>query len=186
MYAWDVVNEVMEEDGTMRKSIFYEKLGESFISDAFKVAREADPSAKLYINDYSIGYSNNKSAGLYSLVKRMKAEGVPIDGVGFQAHYLEGTVPYDFEAVLKKYIALGVEVAITELDIRSKGNITQQANDYAKVYETCQKIPKCVGVNVWGWSDKYCYAPANKADLWDSNVKPKPAVAAVEAALKKG
>lgn len=185
MYGWDVVNEVLDEDGSLRKSIFYNQLGESYISNAFKLARQVDPKAKLYINDYSIEYNNSKSAAMYNLVKKLKSQGVPIDGVGFQAHFIEGGVPDYFGDILKKFIGLGVEVAITELDIRSKGNEEQQAKDYAKVYETCLKLNKCVGVTVWAWADKYSYDQAEKPDLWDVNIKPKKAVAAVEAVLKK-
>lgn len=186
IYAWDVVNEVLEENGQLRNNIFYQKFGESYITRAFKLARRADPEAKLYINDYSIEYSNsNKTEGMYNLVRKLKSAGVPIDGVGFQSHFHEGGVPVNLEETLKKFIDLGVEVAITELDIQSKGNEEQQAKDYAMVFDVCAKLPKCVSVSVWGWSDKYAFNKAGRPSLWDSSLQPKRSVSAVQTVLKQ-
>lgn len=192
MYAWDVVNEVFEWNGTIRtNSPFYKYFGESYISDSFILARKVDPKAKLYINDYNIESNNGKSNDIYNLVKSYRAKGVPIDGVGFQGHFNTGMVPKEFPQVLKKFTDLGVEVAITELDIQilnqpaSKADIEQQAKDYAFVYKACQDLPKCVGVTVWDWCDRYSYTKKTTADMWDVNIKPKPAVEAVKAVLKK-
>lgn len=190
MYSWDVVNEVFEWNGGIRKSVFYNFFGESYISDAFILARKIDPKTKLYINDYNIESNNTKSNDMYNLVKKMRAAGVPIDGVGFQCHFNVGQVPKDMEQVMQRFIDLGVEIAVTELDVYIDGGLTdekvkQQAEDYATVYRTCAKLPKCVGVTVWDWCDKYSYAKDRFADMWDVNIKPKPAVAAVLKALKE-
>lgn len=184
LYCWDVVNEVFEYNGQLRSSIFSKNFGESFIADAFNAAKKADSSAKLYINDYGIEAVNSKSTGLYNLVKKLKSQGVPIEGVGFQTHLTAGQVPASFEENLRRFTALGVEVALTEVDIASNGNQQQQAKDYAKVFEICQNNNKCVGVTVWGWTDKYSWISGKQACMWDSNFQPKPAVAAVEAVLK--
>lgn len=189
-YAWDVVNEVFEWNGTIRHSIFYNNFGESYISDAFILARQLDPSAKLYINDYNIETFNGKRNDVYNLVKKMKAKGVPIDGVGFQGHFTVGNVPKELEENMRKMSEeLNVEVAITELDIgmqapADKAKLEQQAKDYAAVYRACQNVKRCVGVTVWDWCDRYSYDIKNLADLWDVNLKPKPAVDAVKAVLK--
>lgn len=190
-YAWDVVNEVFEWNGTIRTdSVFYKNFGESYIADAFTLARKIDPSTKLYMNDYNIESMNGKSNDVYNMVKKLKAQGVPIDGVGFQSHFTAGNVPKEFEQVLKRFIDIGVEVAITELDVQikppaDKAQLEQQAKDYANVYKICKSLEKCVGVTVWGWVDKYSYTRATEADLWDVNFKPKPAVKAIIDVLKK-
>lgn len=184
IYAWDVVNEVFEWNGQLRNSIWSNHFGESFIADAFTLARKADSSAKLYINDYGIEAVNTKSTGLYNLVKKLKAQGVPIDGVGFQSHFSSGSVPGNFAENLKRFTALGVEVAITELDMVTKGSQEQQAKDYAKVFEICENVSKCVGVTVWGFTDKYSWIKSGGPCMWDANFNPKPAVAAVQAVLK--
>lgn len=189
-YAWDVVNEAFEWNGLLNHSIYYNNFGESYISDAFTLAKKIDPQAKMYINDYNIESVNDKSDGLYDLVKRMKAKGVPIDGVGFQGHFTVGQVPKDLQKNLQRFIALGVEVAITELDISIHGvadktKVEQQAKDYAYVFQTCQSLEKCVGVTVWDWCDKFSYNPNDHADLWDADLKPKPAVDAIKAVLRR-
>lgn len=128
---------------------------------------------------------------MYNLVKKMKAQGVPIDGVGFQGHFTAGNVPKELEDNLRTMSEeLDVEVAITELDIgidapATKAKLEQQAKDYAFVYNACQNVKRCVGVTVWDWCDRYSYDIKNLADLWDVNLKPKPAVEAVKNVLKR-
>lgn len=193
MYSWDVVNEAFESNGTIRTdSIFYKTFGEWYITYFFTLARMVDHKTKLYINDYNIESNNGKSNDVYNLVKKLRAQGVPIDGVGFQSHFNVGNVPKEFKQVLQRFIDMGVEVAITELDVSipnppaTKEQLEQQARDYAFVYKTCQELKKCVGVTVWDWCDRYSYAKLKEADLWDVNLKPKPAVKAVKDVLKKG
>jgi len=194
IYAWDVVNEVFNENGTFRDTIFYKAFNTSFIADAFRTARTVDPNAKLYINDYNTEGKNNKSDALYALVKDLKAQNVSIDGVGFQAHFALNGVPTDLASNLQRFVDLGVDVAITELDIRMElpdttNKTNEQAQEYASVYKTCESISRCVGVTVWGFSDKYSWVPGSfsgwgDALLWDKDFKAKPAVTAVEAILK--
>lgn len=188
IYGWDVVNEAMGGQGDLRQSIWTTNFGESYISEAFQLARQVDPAAKLYINDFATEYNNSKTRGLFNLVKKLKAQGVPIDGVGFQCHFTAGKVKHDFEEVLKWFTTLGVEVAITEMDIGTKdtsaAELKQQAEDYAYVYKSCENVPKCVGVTAWGFTDKFSWLKATKPCMWDEDFNPKPAVAAVEAVLK--
>jgi len=194
IYAWDVVNEGFNDDGTMRQSVFYTTLGEGYIADAFRWAHAADPAAKLYINDYDTDDINPKSDGLYALVKKLKADGVPIDGVGFQAHLdLDNSFPTQMAANLQRFAALGVEVAVTELDVRlatpsTAATLKTQADYYKQVVEACLSTPECVGITVWGISDRDSWVPSvfpgkGEADLYDSNLAPKPALAAVQQAL---
>lgn len=188
IYGWDVVNEAMGGRGDLRNSTWTNYFGESYISEAFILARKVDPSTKLYINEFGTESNNTKTRALFNLVKKLKGQGVPIDGVGFQCHFKAGKVPGDFEKVLKWFTTLGVEVAITEMDIgitdTSAAQLEQQAKDYAAVYKACQDVSKCVSVTAWGFTDKYSWLKPTKPCMWDENIKPKPAVAAVEAVLK--
>lgn len=96
------MNEPFDDNGNLRQNVFFQRLGESYIAEAFRLANAADPSAKLYINDYSIEGFNAKSNAMYELVKRLKAQGVPIHGVGFQGHLIVGQVPNDLQANLQR------------------------------------------------------------------------------------
>ncbi|QRV96207.1 endo-beta-1,4-xylanase [Ceratobasidium sp. AG-Ba] len=116
IYAWEVVHEPFNEDGTLRSSVFANVLGESFISIAFKAARAADSSAKLYISDYNLDSVNAKVNALVSLVNRQKASGVPIDGIGSESH-LSSVDSVAIQAALTKLASTGCNVALTELDI---------------------------------------------------------------------
>jgi endo-1,4-beta-xylanase len=115
--SWDVVNEALNEDGTMRKSIFFNLLGESFIDSAFVYAAKAAPGTELYYNDYNIEQPR-KREGTIALIKRLKAKGIQVDGVGIQGHWgLENLPLKDIEESIVAYSALGVKVSFTELDI---------------------------------------------------------------------
>ncbi|KAF9036210.1 beta-1,4-endoxylanase [Panaeolus papilionaceus] len=192
--AWDVVNEIFEENGTFRRSVFYNTLGESFVEIAFRAARAVDPSAKLYINDYNTDSINSKSTALLNLVKKLKGQGVPIDGIGVQAHLIVGQVPRDFQANLEAFASAGVEVAITELDIRtstpaSSASLAQQQRDYQTVFAACKRVPACVGIQVWGLTDKYSWIPSvfpgqGAALPWDNNYNKKPAYDGIIAGIR--
>lgn len=115
--GWDVVNEALNEDGTLRKSIFLDKLGEDFIVEAFRLAQKAAPNTELYYNDYNIEQPK-KRAGAIALIKKIQAAGVRIDGVGIQGHWRAYKVPMkDIEESIKEFAALGLKVNFTELDL---------------------------------------------------------------------
>ena len=117
VYSWDVVNEALNEDGTLRKSIFLDKLGDDYIVEAFRLAQKASPHSKLYYNDYNIEQPK-KRAGAIAIIKKIQAAGVRIDGVGIQGHWKSGNVPMtDIEESIKEYSALGMDVMFTELDL---------------------------------------------------------------------
>lgn len=117
VYSWDVVNEALNEDGTLRKDIFLEKLGDDYIVEAFRLAEKAAPHTKLYYNDYNIEQPK-KRAGAIALIKKIQAAGVRIDGVGIQGHWSAGKVPMkDIEESIREFSALGIEVMFTELDL---------------------------------------------------------------------
>lgn len=115
--GWDVVNEALNEDGTLRQSIFYKLLGEDYLIDAFRLAQGAAPNVELYYNDYN-NEQPAKRAGCIAIVKKLKEAGVRIDGVGIQGHWHVGRVPFkDIEESIEAYAALGLKVMITELDL---------------------------------------------------------------------
>jgi endo-1,4-beta-xylanase len=194
IYAWDVANEVLADDGSMRDDVFLRTIGQEYIADAFRWAHAADPNAKLYINDYDVEGINPKSDALYNLAKSLKEQGVPVDGVGIQAHFdANKGFPTDMKANLQRFADLGLDVAITELDVRidtpaTTAELTKQAEYYGQTVAACLAVSRCVGVTVWGFTDKYSWVPMvfsgqGAADLYDSSLGPKPALAAVQEAL---
>jgi Beta-1,4-xylanase len=115
--SWDVVNEALNEDGTLRQSTFLRALGEDYIVEAFRLAQKATPNSKLYYNDYNIEQPK-KRAGAIAIIKKIQEAGVRIDGVGIQGHWHLGKVPFkDIEESIKEFSALGIKVMFTELDI---------------------------------------------------------------------
>lgn len=117
VHGWDVVNEALNEDGSLRKSGFLETGGTSFIAKAFQLANEADPNAELYYNDYNI-VNAAKRDGAIRIVKDLKNKGIRIDGVGIQGHWgLDYPSLQEIETAIEMYAAAGVKVMITELDI---------------------------------------------------------------------
>jgi endo-1,4-beta-xylanase len=127
VYSWDVVNEALNEDGSMRKSIFLQMLGDDYVVEAFRLAQKAAPHTKLYYNDYNIEQPK-KRAGAIALIKKIQAGGVRIDGIGIQGHWRVGNIPMqEIEESIRAFSALGIEVMFTELDLSvlpSPGNIT--------------------------------------------------------------
>lgn len=136
VYSWDVVNEALNEDGTLRNSIFLQKLGEDYIVEAFRLAQKASPHSKLYYNDYNIEQTK-KRAGAIALIKKIQSAGVRIDGVGIQGHWRADNVPMkDIEESIQEFSALGIEVMFTELDLgvlkNPWDNTTADVSDTAK------------------------------------------------------
>ena len=193
VYSWDVVNEPFNDDGTLRQDAFYTAMGSGYIADVLRTAHAADPNAKLYLNDYNIEGENAKSDAMYNLVASLRSQGVPIDGVGLESHFILGQVPSTMKANMQRFTALGVNVAVTELDDRillpaTAANLAQQATDYATVINDCLGVSGCVGVSQWGVGDADSWIPGffsgyGAATMYDSNYQPKPAYNAAVTAL---
>ena len=134
IHGWDVVNEAIEDDGSWRKSKFYEILGEDFIRIAFELAHEADPDAELYYNDYSMANEGRRNR-VVSMVKTLQEQGVKIDGIGMQGHLnLNSPSIQEFEKSIQEFVDLGVKIMITELDLSVLPSV--RSNDGANVKST--------------------------------------------------
>ena len=115
--GWDVVNEALNDDGSWRQTPWLKIIGEDYIAKAFAYAHEADPSAELYYNDYSLE-NEPKRRGAIALIKKLQAAGIPIKAVGLQGHNnLTFPTVEQQEATLREFAALGIKIAITELDV---------------------------------------------------------------------
>lgn len=190
--VWDVVNEPIAEDGGLRQSVFMRRLGAGFIADAFRTARAADANAKLYLNEIGAEGINAKSNRLYEIVRGLKADGVPIDGVGFQTHFNLDGVPADFVANMQRFKALGLDIAITEADVGIRmpadaAELRAQASIYEQIVGGCRTVG-CRSLTFWGFTDGRSWisetqAGMGAATLLDEALKPKPAFAAVQRAL---
>ncbi len=117
VYSWDVVNEALNEDGTLRQSVFLQSLGADYIVEAFRLAAKASPHSKLYYNDYNIEQPL-KRAGAMAIIRSIQSAGVRIDGVGIQGHWKADKVPFqEIEESIRAFSALHIEVMFTELDL---------------------------------------------------------------------
>jgi len=197
--AWDVVNEaVSDNNGQLRTdSFWHQRIGPEYIAMAFQFAHEADPDAKLYYNDYSAEGSGAKSDAVFNLVSGLVNQGVPINGVGWQMHQIN---PFRIQQAnrtnAQRLATLGLEVSITEMDVRISLPTTQQELDeqalaYRDVVEFCLSQPNVKTIVTWGFTDKFSWIPGffsgfGDALIFDMNYQPKPAYSAMLSALGGG
>lgn len=204
VYAWDVINEALDDStGQLRDSIWYNKpgiglSGNGYIAQAFRWAHEADPAALLFYNDYNVEDVNlAKSNAMYTMVQALLAQGVPIDGVGLQMHVTpdQGYISTaGLDANIARFTALGLQVHITELDVRvavnaggvaTAANLQAQAQRYHDIAAVCVKYPGCTLLQTWGFTDKYSWIPSSFAGFgaalpFDVVYQPKPAYTSME------
>lgn len=211
IHGWDVVNEAIEEDGSMRKSPWQTGIGDDYIAKAFEFAHEADPDAELYYNDFNLE-KPAKRAGVIKLVKDLQARKLHVDGIGNQAHWrLETPAIDEIDTSLVELHATGLKVMYTELDINLLPNtprgadpavanpyanglpaeIQQQlARRYADVFRVLLKHRDAVTrITFWGLSDADSWLNRGRMNyplLWDRERKPKAAFDAVVDVLKSG
>jgi endo-1,4-beta-xylanase len=187
--AWDVVNEAIDDNGFgLRNSIFRQKLGDRYIADAFRFARDADPGALLFYNDYAGEGLGGKSDAIYELAKSLLAQGVPIDGVGLQMHVRAGGPPADTSvaANMRRLAALGLRVNISEMDVRvgdiggaTPENLERQKSVYRAMAAVCVAEPGCHAVTLWGFTDAHSWIYSTFGPdaplIFDAQYAPKPA-----------
>jgi endo-1,4-beta-xylanase len=170
IYAWDVVNEVLEpgdnQPGGLRNSLWYKIAGEEFIEKAFEYAHEADPDAKLFINDYNTNMPD-KRQDLHDLIKRLKDKGIPVDGVGHQTHIgIENPQVQELDDMIQAFTDLNIEQQITELDMSVYTNDNdayetfpldlqiKQAKRYKEIFDVFRKhADQLTAVIFWGKDD---------------------------------
>jgi len=205
--GWDVFNESIADGGdgsteNLRTFSWYKAVGPDVITKAFKWAHQADPKAMLFYNDYNIeqGAVENKGkhASSMILLKRLIAEGAPINGVGIQGHWHLDTNIADVEKAIENYASLGLKVSITELDVTATGsnsgamgvnqgnktipaeNYQKQAEVYKKLFEIFMRHSDVIDrVTFWGLSDTRSWRRGQDALLFDGQLNPKPAYKAV-------
>lgn len=197
--SWDVVNEPMADYDTasasdgLRQHIWYKAMGVNYIAQAFRAAHAADPHAKLFVNDFGLETDDARWNAFLQLVTTLKAQGVPIDGVGFEAHVYDSGDQIDTTVLrshIQKLAAIGLVSRISEMDVYSDDGTDVQAKQYADVFAACLAEPSCISWSTWGVTDRYDLSLDDKnriqtgADLlWDVNARPTPAVASLRTLL---
>ncbi len=155
--GWDVVNEAIEDDGSYRRSPFYQILGEEYIPLAFQYAHEADPTAELYYNDYGMDNPRRRAA-VIKMVKQMQERGIQIDGIGMQGHIGMDYPDFrQFEKSIEEFAALGVSVNITELDMSALPSKIHGANISDKMAYSKEWDPYKTGLTAEAskaWNDR--------------------------------
>lgn len=193
---WDVVNEALDDEGGLRDTPFARALGGRFIIRSFVLARGADPDARLAYNDFGAESPDTpKGKALYELVKVLVDNDAPIDVVGFQTHADLRPIP-GFERQLRRVAALGVDVELTEVDVRlpteaTAADLRAQAAAYRRIVGACRAVARCRGITFWGLDDGDSWIPeffpgTGNALLLDAQLQPKPAYEAVRRALLRG
>ena len=209
VFAWDVVNEAVDENGKVRDSLWYNQpgigfagKGAAYIEQAFRWAHEADPHALLFYNEAEGEGLGRKSDAIYAMVKDFRNRGVPIDGVGLQLHVsLNADIP-GVAANAARLTALGLQVHITELDVSlpvdahgelvRKEDLLRQAEIYRGIVRACLQNPGCTAIQTWGFTDKYSWIGSSShhtrgwALPFDRAYQPKPAYDAVLEELRSG
>ncbi len=209
VFAWDVINEAIDENGGVRDSLWYNRpgtglseKGNAYIEQVFRWAHEADPHALLFYNEAEGEGSNHKSDVIYAMVRDFKQRGVPIDGVGLQMHVPALSVDSAaLSANIARLAALGLQVHITELDVSipvdSNGialpaDLARQAEIYRGIVHACLSNPGCTAIQTWGFTDKYSWIGSHsrgargQALLFDREYRATPAYAAVLQELSAG
>jgi endo-1,4-beta-xylanase len=190
VYAWDVVNEAVGLEGELYQNFWLEVIGPEYIPLAFQFAHEADPQALLFYNDNGGEGLDAKANGIYNLVQGLIGQGIPIHGVGLQMHTGPGWPPTgeDFLANIQRLAELGLQVQITEMDVRIQDTpgdrdqqLESQAQRYAEVMAACLQVPSCTAFLTWGLTDRYSWIPGHTGNpdaplLFDENFQPKPAL----------
>ncbi len=202
--TWDVVNEPVVDNGGLRDSFWMHTIGPDYIEYAFRWAHQADPQARLFVNEYSIEGINQKSDNLYELVRVLLERGVPLHGVGLQMHlaidessdFAKPPTVQELEENLRRFSDLGLETHITEMDVQIQGmtcpmeeRLERQARVYEDVLTVALRNPQLKAFILWGFSDRYSWVPKTTGNEdaplpFDEYYRPKPAYDALYRALE--
>lgn len=184
--VWDVVNEPINSDGTLRESVWFEAMGAGYIDIAMQHARDQSASATLLINEFDIGFAGPKFDGLLTLIDGLQTRGVPLDGIGFQLHLFTS---YDqFEELQANFAAVAsrnLDIYITELDVSLTGGAgtAEQAEVYRQIVDICLQQERCRAIQTWGLTDQYSFRSIFDPLLFDRAYQAKPAYSSVQEAL---
>jgi endo-1,4-beta-xylanase len=192
--AWDVVNEAIDDGRSgLRDTVFSRGLGSDYVAEAFRMARRADPDAKLIYNDYGAEGMNRKSNDVYALVSDLKRQGL-VDGVGLQMHVTASGFPplSEMAANVRRLAELGLQVNISEMDVRiaslpAATKWDRQRQAYRDIVAVCVAEPRCDAVTLWGFTDAHswidsAFAPDDPL-VFDEVYRAKPAFFGVEDAF---
>jgi GH35 family endo-1,4-beta-xylanase len=193
---WDVVNEALADNGDLRGTYWYYVLEEEYLAMAFEQSHRADPEAILYYNDYGISDCGDKADGAYQLMSKLVEQGVPVHGIGFQGHY-EVSNPVDLHCLndnINRMGALGLEVQITELDIRvnmadfDEIEADKQTKQYRDMMGLLASNSHLNGITIWGLSDAHSWIPSwftgqGSALLFNDALEEKPVLDSVKGSL---
>jgi endo-1,4-beta-xylanase len=192
---WDVVNEAIDPGTNLRRqSLFQRVIGPDYVALAFRWAHEADPKAQLFYNDYGAATPGPHYQAVLRMVHNLRAQGVPIHGVGLQMHLDSDRPTYrNLVTTLHGYAGLGLKVELTEMDMQlplpiSATALTQQGQAFARMTAGCLAVSACTGVTFWGVDDgdvAPAAAQVGRGDgtLFDPADRPKPGYRAVALAL---
>lgn len=184
---WDVINEPLTEEGTLKETLWYQHVGPDYIELALQWAHEANPDAQLFINEFATENLNPKSDALYALAQDLVARGVPLDGIGFQMHLIQVFAPDPAQVAenFRRFNALGLEVAITEIDVRilkpaTEENLIGEAELYRQMLQACLSALNCDTFVQWGVGDRdtwiqHFFPDFESPLILDMDYQPKPA-----------
>jgi endo-1,4-beta-xylanase len=216
--AWDVVNEPLPPFGDPSRGdglaghVFSRTLGPGYIAEALRLAREADPAAQLFLNEFGVLGPGAKQERYFRLVQELRSAGAPLDAVGFQAHVVPllggpSLTSDEIAATLRRFAAIGVAVEITELNVFTRtlrhvlsfglsydegSELRRQAEGYAAATRACLYVPACQGVTLWTFTDRYPTTIERLTHLddipliFDRDYRPKPAAQALREVLASG
>lgn len=190
--AWDVVNEAFNEDGTLTDCIWLQHLGRDYIEKAFRFAREADPDAILFYNDFNLESNSNKLSKVLDFLNELRNRGVPIDGIGLQMHIsIKSPSASQIDETFREIAGQQYKIHVSELDISvnpdgkdidlTDDSLQKQADLLGNIVTSYNQVEEQFryGITIWGITDKYSWLRSyfNREDyplLYDDNYKPKP------------
>lgn len=205
--TWDVINEPLDEnywDGglQLRNHIWHQAMGPSYIEKALRAANASDPQALLFINEWGLEEDSDRFTGMLSLLEELLKKGVPVDGLGFQAHVYERGDEISqntLQRQMERVVALGnkynkkLYVRVSELDAYGH-NSSKQTAQYVNALSACLKVPNCLSFSMWGISEKYSSTSGigrnQELEIGDGlpfgeNFEPLAAVAALQDTLQR-